>query len=152
MGAGQVRHAENTPRGDITNNPNDAKYSSLPSSFAPPLIGDQRDLDAYISNPALRKQTKKAFRCGQPSLDTAAHSSFTSASLALAPLGRSLTVGTGQEEHAKNTPQGDITKDLNDDKYSSLPLSFVPPFIGDQGDLDAYISNTALCQPTKKLT
>jgi hypothetical protein len=38
----------------------------------------------------------------------------------------------------------------NDAKYSSLPLSLVPPFVGDQGDLDAYIGDPALRKPTKK--
>jgi hypothetical protein len=42
-----------------------------------------------------------------------------------------------------------ITNDPNDNKYSSQSLSFVLPFIGNGGYLDAYISNPALHQPTK---
>jgi hypothetical protein len=70
--------------------------------------------------------------------------------MVLALLGGSLSVGAGQDGHTKNTSQGDITKNPNDAKYSSLPLSLVPPLVGDQGDLDAYIGNTALHQPTMK--
>jgi hypothetical protein len=150
VGAGRDGYAKNTPWGEITNNPNDAKYSSLPLSFLPPLIGDQGNLDTYISNPALRQLTKKAFRGGQALLDIAALLSSSSASLALAPLGGSLTVGAGIDRHAKNTPWGDITKEPNDDKYSPLPLCLAPPFIGDQRNLDAYSSNPALHQPTTK--
>jgi hypothetical protein len=148
LGAGQDGHAKNTPQGGITANPNEGKYSSLPLSLIPPGIGDQGDLNPYISNP-MRHLTKKAFRGDQAFLDTAALLSSTSALLASAPFGRSLIMGAGQDGHAKNTSQGDITNDPNDDKYSSLPLSLVPPFICNQGDLDAYISNPALRQPTK---
>jgi hypothetical protein len=98
----------------------------------------------------LRHPTKKAFHGDQASLDTAALSGSSSASLALAPLGESLIVGAGQDGNAKNTPQGFITKDPSDAKYSSLPLSFVCLFVGDQGYLDAYIGNSALHKPTKK--
>ncbi len=49
-------------------------------SLVPPFIGNQGDLDAYISNPALRQPTKKAFCEGQISLVTAALSTSTSAS------------------------------------------------------------------------
>jgi hypothetical protein len=83
-------------------------------------------------------------------LDTAALLGSTFASLALAPLGGLLIVGTERDGSAKNTPQGEITNNPNDDKYSSLLPSLVPPFIGNQGDLDAYISSLALRQPTKK--
>jgi hypothetical protein len=41
VGAGQDRHAKNTPQGGITNDPNVAKYSSLLLPPVPPLIGDQ---------------------------------------------------------------------------------------------------------------
>ncbi len=57
-------------------------------------------------------------------------------------------VGAGQDGHAKNSPQGNITKDLDDAKYPSLPLSLVFPFVGDQGVLDAHIGNAVLCKPT----
>ncbi len=150
VGAGQDGHAKNTPRGDITKILNDAKYSSLPLSLVPPFIGDQGDLDAYIGDPASRQLTTKAFRGGQASLVTVALSTSASASLVLAPLGRSLIVGAGQHGYAKNTPQGDITNGPNDAKYSFLPLFFIPLLIGDQGGLDAYISNPALRQLTKK--
>jgi hypothetical protein len=83
-------------------------------------------------------------------LDTIALSSSTFACLALAPLGGLLIVGAGRDGNAKITPQEEITNNPNDDKYSSLLSSLVPPFIGSQGDLDAYISNPALRQPTKK--
>jgi hypothetical protein len=116
----------------------------------PPVIDDQGDLDAHTSNPALHHPTKKAFCSDQALLDTAALLGSTFASLASAPLGGLLIVGAGQNGDAKNTPQGEITNYPNDDKYSSLLLSLIPPFIGNQGDLDAYISNPALCQPTKK--
>jgi hypothetical protein len=50
---------------------------------------------------------------------------------------------------AKNTPQGNITKNLDDAKYPSLPLSLVlSPFVGDQGDLDAHIGDPVLRKPT----
>ncbi len=71
-------------------------------------------------------------------------------SMVLAPLGGLLIVSAGQDGHAKNTPRRDIFKNPNDAKNSSLPSSLVPPFVGDQGDLNAYISNPALRQPTKK--
>jgi hypothetical protein len=147
LGAGQDGHAKNTPQGGITTNPNEGKFSSLPLSLIPPGIGDQGDLNPYISNPTLHDPTK--IHGDQAFLDTATLLSSISASLALAPLGRSLIMGAGHDGHAKNTSRGDITNDPNDDKYSSLPLSLVPLFIGNQGDLDAYISNPALCQPTK---
>ncbi len=59
-----------------------------------------------------------------------------------------LIVGTGQDGHAKNTARGNITKDLDDAKYLSLPLSLVSPFIGDQEVLDAHIGDPVLCKPT----
>ncbi len=65
MGAGRDGHAKNTPRGGTTNNPKVAKYSSLPLPLVPPVIGDQGDLDAHISNLALRHPTKEAFRGDQ---------------------------------------------------------------------------------------
>jgi hypothetical protein len=83
-------------------------------------------------------------------LDTAALSGSTFVSLALAPLGGLLIVGAGQDGNAKNTPRGEITNNPNNDKYSSLLLSLVPPFISNQEDLNAYISNPALRQPAKK--
>ncbi len=151
VSAGQDRHAKNTPQGGITNDPNIAKYSSLPLPLIPPLIvSDQGDFDSHISNPALRHPTKKAFHGDQALLDTAALSGSTFASLALAPLGGLLIVGAGQDGNAKNTPRGEITNNPNNDKYTSLLLSPIPPFIGDQGDLDAYVSNPALRHPTNK--
>ncbi len=59
-----------------------------------------------------------------------------------------LIVGAGQDGHAKNTPRGNITKDLDDAKYPSLTLSLISPFVGDQGVLDAHIGNPVLCKPT----
>ncbi len=59
-----------------------------------------------------------------------------------------LIVGTGQDGHAKNTSQGNITKDPDDAKYCSLPLSLVSPFVGDQDVLDAHIGDPVLCKPT----
>jgi hypothetical protein len=59
-----------------------------------------------------------------------------------------LSVGTGQDGHAKNTARGNITKDLDDAKYLSLPLSLVSLFVGDQEVLDAHIGNPVLCKPT----
>jgi hypothetical protein len=150
VGAGQDGHANNTPQGGITNDLNFAKYSSLSLPFVPHVICDQGDFNAHISNPALRHPIKKAFCGDQALLDTAAFLDSTFASLALAPLGGLLIVGAGQDGNAKNTPWGEITNNLNNDEYSSLLLSLAPPFIGNQGDLDAYISNPALCQPTKK--
>jgi hypothetical protein len=114
------------------------------------VIGDQGHLDAHISDPALYHLTKKAFRGDQASLDTVTLLGSTLASLALAPLGGLVIVGAGQDGNAKNTLQGEITNNLNDDKYSSILSSLAPPFIGNQGDVDAYISNPALRQPTKK--
>jgi hypothetical protein len=102
-GAGQDRHAKNTPLGDITKNPNDAKYSSLPLFLIPPFIGDQGDLDAYIGNPVLRHSIKKAFRGSQASLVTTTLLTFSSASLVLALPSRSLKVGAGLDGHVKNT-------------------------------------------------
>jgi hypothetical protein len=125
-------------------------HSATSAVLVPPGIADQGDLDPYISNPGLHHPTKKTFCGDQASLDTTTLLSAASASLALAPLGKSLIVSTVWDGQAKNTSRGDITKDPNDDKYSSLPLSLVPSFIGNQGDLDAYISNPALHQPTKK--
>ncbi len=109
------------------------------------MIDDQGDLDAHISNPALHHPTKKAFSGDQSLLDTAALSGSTFASLASA-----LIVVAGRDGNAKNTPQGEITNNPNNDKYSSLLPSLAPPFIGNQGDLDACISNPALRQPSKK--
>jgi hypothetical protein len=132
VGAGQDGHAKNTPRGGITNDSNVAKYSSLPLPLVLPVIGDQGDLDAHISNPALRHPTKKAFRGDQALLDTAALLGSTFASLASAPLGGLLIVGAGQDGNAKNTPRGEITNNPSNEKYSSLLLSLGPPFIGNQ--------------------
>ncbi len=150
MGAGQDGHAKNTPQGGITNDPNVAKYSSLLLPLVPPLIGDQGDFDSHIRNSALCHPKKKAFHGDQALLDITALLGSTFASFALAPLFGLLIVGAGQDGNAKNTPQGEITNDPNNDKYSSLLLSLVPLFIGNQGDLDAYISNPALRQSTKK--
>ncbi len=44
-----------------------------------------------------------------------------------------------------------ITNDLNFAQYSSLTLPLVPHVKGDQGDLDAHISNLAPHHPTKKV-
>ncbi len=147
-GAGQDGHAKNTPQRGITNDPNVAKYSSLrlPIPFVSPLIGNQGDFDSHISNTALRYPTKKAFCGDQASLDTAALLGSTFASLALDPVGGLLIVGAGRNGNAKNTPREEITNNPNNDKYFTLLLSLFPPFIGNQGDLDAYISNPALCQ------
>ncbi len=41
-----------------------------------------------------------------------------------------------------------MTKDPDDTKYLSLPLSLVSPFVGDQEVLDAHIGNPVLCKPT----
>jgi hypothetical protein len=82
VGTGQDCNAKNTPRGEITNNPNNDKYSSLLSSLISPFIGNQGDLDAYISNPALHQPTKKAFCGSQALFVTAALSTSTSASSA----------------------------------------------------------------------
>ncbi len=79
VGAGQDGNAKNTPRGEITNNPSNYKYSSLLLPLVPSFICNQGDLDAYISNPALHQPTKKAFRGGQASLVIAALSTSTSA-------------------------------------------------------------------------
>ncbi len=95
MGAGQDRHAKNTPEGGITNDPNVAKYSSLPLPLLSPVIGDQGDLRAHINNLAMHHPTNKAFRGDQASLDTTALSGFTFASLTLDPLGGLLIVGAG---------------------------------------------------------
>jgi hypothetical protein len=40
-----------------------------------------------------------------------------------------LSVETGHDGHGKNTARGNITKDPDDTKYLSLPLSFVSPFV-----------------------
>ncbi len=64
----------------MTNNLNNDKDSSLLSSLGPPFIGNQGDLDAYISNPAMSQPTKKAFRGSQASCVTTALSTSTSAS------------------------------------------------------------------------
>jgi hypothetical protein len=94
---------------------------------------------------------RKPTNCGgQAPLSTTALLTSTSTSLVLAPLGGTHIVGAGQDGHAKNTPQGGITNNLNFTQYSSLPLPLVPHVIGDQGDLDAHISNPALCHPMKK--
>jgi hypothetical protein len=114
------------------------------------VIGDQGDLDAHISNPALHHPTKKVVRGDQALLDTTALSGSIFASLSLVPLGGLLFVGAGQDGNAKNTQQGEITNNPNNDKYSTLLISLVPPFIGNQGDSNAYISNPAMRQPTKK--
>jgi hypothetical protein len=120
MGAGQDGHAKNTPRGGITNDPNVTKYSSLPLPLIPPVIGDQGDLVAHISNPAMRHPTKEAFLGDQALLDTTAFLGSTFATLALAPLGGLLIVGAGQDANAENTSWGEITNNPNNDKYSSL--------------------------------
>jgi hypothetical protein len=64
--AGQDRHTKNTPQGNITQDPDDAKYPSLPSSLISPFVGDQEDLDTHIGNPALRKPTNKVFTLAKP--------------------------------------------------------------------------------------
>jgi hypothetical protein len=67
---------------------------------------------------------KKVSRSDQVLLDTAALLGSTFAFLALARLGGLLIVGAGQDGNAKNTPQGEITNNPSNDKYSSLfPLS-----------------------------
>jgi hypothetical protein len=88
-------------------------------------------INAHISNPALCHLTKKVFHGDQALLDTTALLGSTFASLASAPLGGLLIMGTGQDGNTKNTPRGEIPNNLNNDKYSSLLLSLVPPFIGD---------------------
>jgi hypothetical protein len=149
VGAGQDGHAKNTQRGNITKDPDDAKYPSLPLSLVSSFVGDQGDLDAHIGNPVLRKPTNTVFCGGQAPLGTAALLTSLSASLVLAPLGWTHIVGAGQDWHTMNNPRGGITNDPNVAKYSSLPSPLVPPVIGDQGDLNAHISNPALCHPTK---
>ncbi len=85
------------------------------------MIGDQGNLDAHISDSALRHPTKKASCGDQALLDTAALLGSTFASLALAPLGGLLIVGAGQDGNAKNTPQGEIT---NDQTMITIPLFY----------------------------
>jgi hypothetical protein len=104
MGTGQDGHAKIAPRGGITNDLNFSQYSSLPLPLVTYVIGDQGDLDAHISDPALHYPTKKVLRGDQALLDTAALLGSTFASLALAPLGGLLYVGTGQDGNAKNIP------------------------------------------------
>jgi hypothetical protein len=87
VGAGQDGHAKNIPQGGITNNLNFAKYSSLRLPLVLHVIGDQGDLDAHISNPALCYPTKKAFHSDQVLFDTTTLLGSPFASLALAPLG-----------------------------------------------------------------
>jgi hypothetical protein len=58
-----------------------------------------------------------------------------------------LIVGTGQDGHAKSTARGNITKNLDDAKYLSLPLSLISPFLGDQEVLDAHIGDPVLRKP-----
>jgi hypothetical protein len=58
-----------------------------------------------------------------------------------------LIVGAGQDGHAKNTSQGNLTKDPDEAKYPSLPLSLVSPFVGDHGVIDAHIGDPVLCNP-----
>ena len=121
MGMQRIPHS-------INNDPNVAKYSSLPLPLVPHVIGDQGDLDAHISNPALCHPMKKAFHGDQALLDTATLLGSTFASLALAPLGGLPIVGAVRDGNAKNTPRGEITNNPNDDKYSlfyhhSFPLS-----------------------------
>ncbi len=147
VGTGQDGHAKNTPRGNITNDLDDAKYLSLPLSLVSPFVGDQEVLDAHISNPVLHKPTNCS---GQAPLSTAALPTSTSNSLVLTPLGGTHIVGAGQDGHAKITPQGGITNDLNFAQFPSLLLPLIPHVIGDQGDLCAHISNPALHHPTKK--
>jgi hypothetical protein len=129
VGTEQDGHAKNTPQGNITKDPDDAKYLSLPLSLVSPFVDDQEVLDAHIGDPVLRKQTNCG---GRTPLSTATLLTSNSTSLVLAPLGETHIVGTGQDGHAKNTPQGGITNNLNFAKYSSLPLPLVPHVMGDQ--------------------
>ncbi len=69
-------------------------HSATSAVLVPPGIADQGDLDPYISNPGLHHPTKKTFCGDQASLDTTTLLSAASASLALAPLGKSLIVST----------------------------------------------------------
>jgi hypothetical protein len=147
VGTGQDGHAKNTQQENITKDPDDAKCLSLPSSLVSPFVGDQNVLDAHIGNPVLRKPTNCS---GQAPLSTTALLASTSTSLVLAPLDRMHIMGTGLDGHGKNTPQGGITNNLNFANYSLLPLPLLPHVIGDQGDLDAHISNPALHHPAKK--
>jgi hypothetical protein len=139
VGDRQDGHAKIAPQGGITNNLNFAQKSSLTLPLVPRVIGDQGDLDTHISDPALYHLIKKAFRGDQALLDIAAFSGPTFASLASVWVLDKMAM-----------LKGEITNNPNDDKYSSLLSSLVPPFIGDQGDPDAYISNPAMRQPTKK--
>jgi hypothetical protein len=59
-----------------------------------------------------------------------------------------LILGTGQDGHAKNTARENITKDLDDAKYLSLPSSLLAPLIFDQDVFDAHIGNPVLHKPT----
>jgi hypothetical protein len=147
VGSGQDGHAKNTARGNITKDPDDAKYLSLPLSLVSPCVGDQEVLDAHNGNPVLRKPTN----CGsQAPLSTTTPLTSISTSLVLASLGRTHIVGAGQDGHAKNTPLGGITNNLNFAQCFSLPSPFVPHGMGDQGDLDTHISNLALRHLKKK--
>jgi hypothetical protein len=123
VGTGRDGHTKNTPQENMTEDPDDAKYLSPPLSLIPPFIGDQEVLDAHIGDPVLRKPTNCS---GQAPLITAALLTSASTSTVFAPLGRTRIVGTGQDGHAKNTPQGGMTNNLNFAKYSSLPLPLVP--------------------------
>ncbi len=115
VGTGQDGHAKNTPQGNITKDLDDAKCLSLPLSFVSPFVGDQEVFDAHTGNPVLRKPTNCG---GQALISTTALLTSTSNSLVLAPLGGTHILGAGQDGHAKNTPQGGITNDLNVAKYS----------------------------------
>jgi hypothetical protein len=65
VGVGRCGHAKNTPQENITNDPDDAKYPSLPLSLISPFVGDQGVLDAHIGNPVLYKPTNTVFCGGQ---------------------------------------------------------------------------------------
>ncbi len=101
VGTGRDGHTKNTARGNITKDPDDAKYLSLPLSLVSPFVGDQEVLDSHISNPVLCKPTNCG---GQAPLSTTALLTSTSTSLVLAPLGRTHIMGAGQDGHVKNTP------------------------------------------------
>jgi hypothetical protein len=102
----------------------------FPTSF-PPLVGRQPALPGETGNLSDPDQQKRLEEL-----------------MVLASSCAELIVGTGQDGHAKNTPQGNITQDPDDAKYPSLPLSLVSPFAGDQEVLDAHIGDPVLRKPT----
>jgi hypothetical protein len=124
-------HSPPCPGNDIKwINPFDDKFLT---SFPP--LGGHAALPVDMGNPSNPDQQKQLEEL-----------------IALTSLGGVLIVGVGQDGHAKNTPRGDITKNLNDAKYSSLPLSLVPPFVGDQGDLDANMATQCCANQQRKLS